>query len=135
MSVRFELDYSEVEALSEKFRAIPEHVEELLNSYLHFEGVELTKRRITEGMPVSSKKGVLKHAKFSNSLRHKTFNLGFEVMPKPRFNYLVFPDQALGTSKGKSAQKFMHSGLDDSTNNIIQEINERVDRKIKEELG
>lgn len=136
MSVKFKLDYSDVEALEEKFKQIPDNVENLINSYLHHEGVELVKRNIRSHMPISSvKKRASRHAKTSKSLRHRTDNLGFEVSPFPRFNYLVFPDQALGTSKGKSPQKFMELGLKDSTDEILREINKRVDEKIKEVLS
>lgn len=135
MSVKFELDFSEVEALEEKFKKIPENVENIINSYLHLEGVEITKREIRSYMPVSKQKRLSsKHAKLSNSLRHKPFNLGFEIMPYPRFNYLVFPDRALGTSKGKNPKEFMEKGLDKSTEEIIRNLNERIDQKIKEAL-
>lgn len=135
MSVRFELDYSDVEALEEKFKAIPGNVEDIINSYLHLEGVEITKREIRSFMPVSKQKKLsAKHAKLNSSLRHKPFNLGFEVSPYPRFNYLVFPDRALGTSKNRRPQEFMEKGLDKSTEEIIRNLNERIDQKIKEAL-
>lgn len=135
MSVKFQIDYSDFERLTEKFKKIPNETEKVINSYLHQEGVNISKRDIIARIPVSKKKGKLKHAKFGNPLRHKPLNLGFEISPYPRFNYLVFPDQALGTSKGKSPQKFMHKGMDDSTAKVIEGLTERIDEKIKEVLS
>ncbi len=135
MSVKFQLDYSDFEKLTEKFKKIPDETEKLINSYLHREGVSISKRHIIARIPVSTKKGKLKHAKFGNPLRDKPLNLGFEISPFPRFNYLVFPDQALGTSKGKTPKKFMNKGMDDSAEEIINGLTERIDEKIKEVLS
>lgn len=135
MTVRFEIDISELEELEEKFKLIPDHTEELINDYLHQEAVEMTKLDIRQGMPISNVKKKKPHAKLSKSLRHKTFNLGFEISPYPRFSYLVFPDQGLGTSYKKAPQHFMEKGLEISTEKILRELTERIDNKIKEVLS
>ncbi len=136
MSVKFEIDYSEVEALQEKFKKIPDHVEDIINSYLHNEGVIIAENSIQSLMPMSKRqKRAKQHAKNAKSLRHKGLNLGFEIRPTSKFNYLVFPDRALGTSKKNKSQEFMEKGLDRGTDKILEQLHERIDKKIKEELS
>lgn len=136
MSVRFEIDYSELEQLQEKFKQIPDLVESVINDYLHNEGVDIAKNAIQELMPLSDrKKRPKQHAKNAKSLRHTNINLGFEIRPMPRFNYLVFPDRGLGTSYKSKPQEFMRHGLDKGTNKLLDQLNERIDEKIKEELS
>jgi len=132
MTVRFEIDYKEVEQLKEKFAQIPDKVEDKVNEVLHNYGVEAVKDRIVDRLPVSNVDK--KHAKNSKPLRHKTFNLGFEVVPKKPYRYLVFPDQALGTSVGNRPDEFMQEGLNTSTDPILQEINEQIEKLIQEEI-
>lgn len=133
MSVRFEIDYEDVEKLEEKFKRIPDNIENIINSHLHKEGVEIAKTQIVSLIPMSNKKEG-KHARTSKPLREKKANLGFVISPKPRFNYLVFPDQALGTSKGNNPLEFMQRGLNKSINDIMDGLNERVDQYLEEEF-
>lgn len=130
MSVRFEIDYSEVEKLQEKFKKIPGEVEQIINDFLHKTGVEIVTRDILSFTPISNKDKV--HARQSNPLKSTNFNLGFEIKPKPKFNYLVFPDKALGTSAKNSPDEFMQKGLNKNTELIISGMNEKIDQKIKE---
>jgi hypothetical protein len=130
MSVRFELDYSEVQKLQEKFKKIPSEVEKTINEFLHGTGVETVKRDILSLMSVSDRKKV--HAADKQSLKHINFNLGFEILPKPKFRYLVFPDRALGTSVNKKPDEFMERGLNKNTEKIITGMNEKIDKKIRE---
>lgn len=132
MSVRFELDYSDVEQLQEKLLKVPGDVEQILNNIVHTYGADKVKADIVLEMPVSNRNK--RHAKDSRPLRQKDFNLGFTVLPKRPYNYLVFPDQALGTSHGKSPDYFMREGLNTSTRPIMGEINRRIDQLLKEEL-
>ena len=132
MSVKFDLDYSEVEKLEEKFKRIPVNVENVINSYLHKEGTTKAQDKIIYLMPTSNQKK--KHAKTSNPLKSKNSNLGFTIMTKPKFNYLVFPDQALGTSKGNAPQDFMKRGLSKSITDIMDGLNEHIDRYLEEEF-
>jgi hypothetical protein len=133
MSVRFELDYSALEELGDKFKRIPGNVENIINSYLHKDGATQTVNQIVNLIPVSKKtKG--QHAKTSNPLRSKPMNLGFEIVPKKRFNYLVFPDRGLGTSHGENPQDFMQRGLSKSINDIMEGLNSHIDQYLKEEF-
>lgn len=131
--IKFEFDYTELKKLEEKLKQIPTHTEKTINDVLHKTGVRIATDHIVSRMPISKKKK--KHARNSNPLTSVNFNLGFELKPKKRFNYLVFPDRALGTSHQKRPQEFMEKGLDLSTRKIIEEINEEIDRKIKEVLN
>lgn len=130
MSVRFELDYSEINKLQEKFINIPHEVEKTINDFLHKTGVEIAINDILHFMPSSNRDK--KHARQSNPIRNVNLNLGFELKPKPKFRYLVFPDQALGTSIKNNPDEFMRKGLNKSTKKIIDGLNERIDKKIKE---
>lgn len=132
MSVKFDLDYSEVQKLEEKFKKIPDNVEGIINSYLHKDGAKKAKTSIVHLIPTSNKKK--KHAKTSNPLKSKNSNLGFTITTRPKFNYLVFPDQAMGTSKGNAPQEFMKKGLSKSITDIMNGLNEHVDRYLEEEF-
>lgn len=135
MSVRFEIDAEEIENLGEKMKMIPDETEQVINDYLHQEAIDEVKRNIIFRMPISKVAKKKPHAKLSKSLNDTRFNLGFEIKPYPRFRYLVFPDQALGTSRNNAPQEFMEKGLEQSTVNIIRRLNEKIDNKIKEVLG
>ncbi|TGB04691.1 hypothetical protein [Halobacillus salinus] len=132
MSVRFELDYEDVRKLEEKLSKIPQDVEKLINETLHTFGVREVEDAIITRIPVSKKSK--KHAKNSRPIRSTTFNLGFEVKPKRPYWYLVFPDQALGTSVEEVPHEFMREGMDARTDRILEEINRQVDRLLEEEF-
>ncbi|MGQ4666527.1 hypothetical protein ACUIJN_11915 [Metabacillus halosaccharovorans] len=133
MSVRFELDYKDLEKLQEKFKKVPDEVEKTINSFLHKQGVEIMINDVLADMPISERNK--RHARQSKPLTSVNFNLGFELKPKPRFRYLVFPDKALGTSINNTAEEFMEKGLNKSTQKIINGLNEQIDQKIKEAFG
>lgn len=132
MSVKFTLDAKDLEQLEPKLQKISDKSEKVLNDILHSFGVETVTNKIIDLMPVSEKNKT--HAKSSNPLRNLTFNLGFEVMPRKAFAYLVFPDKALGTSQGNAPKEFMLQGLDSSTDSILEKINDEIDKIIKEEF-
>lgn len=132
MSVKFTLDTRDIELLEPKLQKIRDQSEKVLNEILHEFGLETVMSRITDLIPVSDVDK--KHARSSNPLRNITFNLGFEVLPKKPYAYLVFPDKALGTSQGNAAKEFMVQGLESSTNLIMDKINEEIDKLIKEEF-
>ncbi|WBX80124.1 hypothetical protein PD280_21400 [Virgibacillus salarius] len=133
MSVKFEIDYEEVEKLEQKFKRIPENIENIINSYLHTDASKLATNQIVSLIPLSKKKKGI-HAEQSKPLRVKKINLGFEILPKRKFNYLVFPDQALGTSVGNKPKEFMQRGLNKSINDIMEGLNEHIDHYLEEEF-
>lgn len=138
MTATFQIDYSEFEALEEKIRQLPEHTEELINSYLHKKGVEMTRDNITDHMPVSNRNKT--HAKHSSWSRKETENLGFTIKAKGgaanrpgSFGYLVFPNEGRGP-RNPVEQRFFERGLDDSTPEILEDLLEEVTNKIQEVL-
>lgn len=52
---------------------------------------------IQENIPLSPRKNK-KHAKTSSSLTVKHENMGFTIRPKRAFEYIKYPDLAIGTS-------------------------------------
>ncbi|MHA7139796.1 hypothetical protein ACRTEV_21430 [Rossellomorea arthrocnemi] len=138
MSVRFQFDYREVDALLEKFKRLPDNVEKTINSVLHSFGVKEVVKHITQDMPMS--RGDKRHAKLSDWSKSENGNLEFTIKAKGgaankpgSFGYLVFPNEGRGPSNPLE-QRFMESGLYKSTSPVLEEINKEVDKRIREEL-
>ncbi|MYL50254.1 hypothetical protein GLV98_12220 [Halobacillus litoralis] len=138
MSVRYELDYSEVEKLEEKFQAVPENIEAIINGVLHKDGTKVTTAAITDEMPVSNR--TKKHAKYSKWSRASKQNLGFTIKTKGgaskksgSFGYLVFPNEGRGPHNPLE-QRFMEEGLEKSTPEVLHLLNERIDQYLEEEF-
>ncbi|KMK77623.1 hypothetical protein [Alkalihalobacillus pseudalcaliphilus] len=142
--MKFELDYSEIELLEEKFKRLPENVEQTVNTYLHKEGVSHTTKDITALIPVSvpTKPGKLKsHARFRKWSTDEKENLGFTVKSRGgaanrpgSYGYLVFPNEGRGPRNHKE-QSFMERGLERATPRIINGIHDEIDKKIEEVLS
>ncbi|UOE96075.1 hypothetical protein [Alkalihalobacillus sp. LMS39] len=142
MSVRYEIDFSEVELLEEKLRQLPGNVEKVLNDVLHKTGVKEVTDHITARIPVSKGKyaRIKRHAKMSNWSKSDTGNLEFTVKSRGgaaknrgSFGYLVFPNEGRGPFNPRE-QRFMEDGLDNSTSPVLKSINETVDKLLKEAL-
>ena len=138
MSVRYELDYSEVEKLEEKFRAVPDNIENIINGVLHKDGIKVTTTAITEEMPVSNR--TKKHAKYSKWSRSTKENLGFVIKArggasnkKGSYGYLVFPNEGRGPHNPLE-QRFMEEGLEKSTPEVLRLLNEQIDQYLEEEF-
>ncbi|MFD2638393.1 hypothetical protein [Piscibacillus salipiscarius] len=139
MSTSYNLDYSDIQALEEKLARLPGQMEQVMNDVLHRQGIEITARHITERMPVSDRNK--RHAKYSKWWKSERHNLGFTIKAKggaankPRsFGYLVFPNEGRGPHNPME-QRFMEEGLAESVNPILNELNEAIDQKLKEELS
>ena len=120
-SVDFELDQSDLDSVLDAIEAFSGNVENTINDYFEKKGAVQVNRSIVNLIPVSRAKKK-KHAKSSNPLTNKIFNLGFTVKSKPAFNYLFFPDQGEGTSDGNDPLNFMENGLNAEYDNIIDGI-------------
>lgn len=138
MSTEFKVDYSELEALEEKFKKIPENVEKIINSYLHVEGVEKVTKDITSLIPVSRKSK--KHARTSKWSKDKLNNLGFTIKSRGgaankmgSFGYLVFPNGGRGP-RNHVKHDFMERGLERSTPRVLKGLSELIDQRLREEL-
>lgn len=139
MSARYEIDYSDIIKLQEKFNKVPNDVEKTINDFLHKTGVEVMVQEITKYIPVSSKKK--KHAKTSKWSKNEKHNLAFTIKTKGgaannkgSFGYLVFPNEGRGPNNPVE-QRFMEKGLEKATPKIIEELNNKIDQKIKEAFG
>ena len=142
MSIKYEIDYSKIQALEDKMKQIPDNVERIINTYLHKEGIERTTKDITSFIQVSRPtNGKLKrHARNSKWSKDEQDNLGFTIKArggaankKGSYGYLVFPNEGRGP-RNPLEQRFMERGLDRSTPPIIKGLSERLDAKIREEL-
>ena len=135
MSVKFEIDYSQIEELEEKMKQIPENVENIINTYLHKEGVERTTKDITSLINVSRPTNgkSKRHARNSKWSKSEKDNLGFTLKSRGVYDYLVFPNEGRGP-RNPLEQKFMERGLKKSTPHVLQGLNEVLDLKIREEL-
>lgn len=141
MSVKYELDYSEVQKLEEKFKRIPDNVEGIINSYLHKEGATSTAEHITRFIRVSDPwVPKTRHARTSDWWTVDKENLGFTIKPKGgaankkgSFGYLVFPNEGRGP-RNPQEQRFMERGLAKSITDIMNGLNEHIDRYLEEEF-
>ncbi|MGX7108349.1 hypothetical protein [Facklamia miroungae] len=106
--VKFSIEFEDNEELLEAFQKVPNKAEKVTNNFLESKGAPEAMRAIIGLMPVS--RVSKRHAKDSSSLKQKMENLGFEIMPKKKFNYLVFPNDGVG-SKNLKEQIFFQLGL------------------------
>ena len=128
-------DLRDFEKFMRKFTEMGVNVEEASNLYLHEKGYKLTETEIYRLMPKSDdNRAGKRHAKLTKSLKPVLVNLGFEIRPKKEFNYLVFPNDALGTSIRNQPQEFFDYGLQNTEDKIIQELAENLQKAIERSL-
>ncbi|WP_180235261.1 hypothetical protein, partial [Bacillus cereus] len=85
----------------------------------------LIERSILGLMSITNRKK--KHAKMFKSLStNNKINLTIILKPKPKFQYLVFPDLGVGTSIKNAPQRFMERGVERETNQSIEECNKAL---------
>lgn len=118
--INFTLNFEDVEKIQQAINDYGDNAEDIINQCIHQEGKDRLIRSIENCMPVSDRNK--KHAKFSNSLTNKNFNLGVRITTKSKFNYLIFPMDAIGTSTGKSENPFMGKGVENEKDNIVNDI-------------
>ncbi|HEM3508247.1 TPA: hypothetical protein U1B31_002142, partial [Streptococcus suis] len=94
---------------------IPSKSEEVVNRVLLVRGTKEVMQSIIGFMPISKREK--RHAKYSNPLKERMFNLGFDIVAKGgaaknkgSFGYLVFPNEGRGTHN-PIAQAFFERGL------------------------
>lgn len=129
--ISFELDHKENERLIKAMEKVPEKAERLANQLLKTYGVPTLIKSIVGFIPISNRDK--KHAKNSQPLKHELINLGFTVKAKPRFRYLVFPDQGIGRSN-PIAQEFFVKGLESSSDQITNKVIEALEEANKLEV-
>jgi HK97 gp10 family phage protein len=135
----WQIEFDDIKTLEEKVKRIPSRAEEAINNVLHIDGIQIVVDEIQPNIPVSKWKSRIrkkKHARdMKNVQQNKKENLSFTIRPKPKFNYLKYPDLAIGTSQHNEPQMFMNKGLKLAAPKIIKELNETLEKIINESLG
>ncbi|MDF2605901.1 MAG: hypothetical protein K0S34_91 [Bacillales bacterium] len=119
-------------------KQIPYKSEKVINEILHTEAIPMAIQSIQPNIPVSTWKNKVrkkKHAKENHPQAPQKENLGFTIRPKPRFNYLKYPDLAIGTSQHNVPQYFMKKGLQDVAPKIIDKLMDGLQEEIYKTLG
>ena len=121
----YELDLKQFNDYIKQFAGQGSAVEGIINDYLHNEAAHKIAPSIADFVPVSSAKK--RHARDSAPFgRQENYNLSVKVVTSKEFNYLVFPDEALGTSKGKTPQDFTGRGLEADMPELIDEMTAKI---------
>lgn len=140
MSVKFDVDYKDIERLERKIERLPGESEKIINEVLHKQGIRQVVQNITNYINISTRDGRprnKRHAKTSEWHTNDLMNLGFTVKAKGgaankkgSFGYLVFPNEGRGPNNPLE-QRFMERGLEVATPKIINILNIEFDKKIK----
>ncbi|MGU3441227.1 hypothetical protein ACLBXI_14550 [Bacillus cereus] len=134
MCAKFSVDYVQMERLEQNIQKLSNRAEKILNDVLQVKVSPLLECSILGLMPVSKRKK--KHAKMFKSLSTiNKINLTIMLKPKPKFQYLVFPDLGIGTSIKNAPQLFMERGVKRETNKSIEECNKALLEEINRTLG
>ena len=107
--INFTLNFEDAEKVQQAIENYGDKAEDTINKYIHGKGKDKLIKSIENNMTVSDRNK--KHAKFSNPLSNKNFNLGVRITTKSKFNYLRYPMDSIGTSKGKKENPFMEKGV------------------------
>ena len=121
----FSIKDEDLEVIQNKMREYQGDTEEVINNFLMNEASKIFTDSIINYIPLSNRNK--KHAKLSNPLMHtQKYNLELIIKTKSKFNYLYFPQNAEGTSKGKQPNDFMEKGIDAEYDNVINRLIEKL---------
>lgn len=137
-STSWEVDLVDMDRLTEAMKKIPDHSERVINQTLQTKVEKTADTEIITKMPLSEMKKRLKghtHAKESKSLSTKHENLGFTIRPTKKFDYLKYPDLAIGTSWNNAPQEFMRKGMEQKVPAITEVLQQALDEEIRKLLG
>ncbi|WP_431030053.1 HK97-gp10 family putative phage morphogenesis protein [Lysinibacillus sp. LZ02] len=124
---------SELDTLFRQMKRIPGRSETIINGVLRGEGAQMVMDEIQPNIPLSPLRK--KHARTSKALTAKHGNLEFTIRPKRSFEYIKYPDLAIGTSHMNEPRNFMKKGLDKQTPQIIVKMLEGINEEIIQVLG
>ncbi|MDT2472030.1 hypothetical protein P7D68_17650 [Enterococcus avium] len=98
--------------------------ERVINEVLRRRGANIALEKMEPLIPVSPEilRQGHKHARFSKPFKVNHENLGFTIRPKPKFNYLKYPELGIGHSKNNQPEEFMKRGLSIALNPITEEL-------------
>lgn len=127
----FKADYQSIADLAKRFEAVPVEVENIVNSFVHGEAPAIIRPELQGLIPVSNRSK--KHAANNQRAfgRQENYNLAVKIITGSQFNYLVFPDEGLGTSKNNEPQNFTGRALE----NVMPELTENMTEYVKNLLG
>lgn len=121
----YELELQQFDNFIKQFAGQGSAVESAINDYLHNNAAQKIAPSIADFVPVSNRNK--KHARNSAPFgRQENYNLAVKVITSKQFNYLVFPDEALGRSKGNTPQDFTGRGLEAVMPELINEMTARI---------
>lgn len=126
----FKLSEEDLDLIRIRIKNFEGDAERVINDYLRNEANAKFIKSITNLIPVS--KINKRHAKTSNPLDTKFYNLALYIHTKSKFNYLYFPQNAEGQSKNNSPNDFMEEGIDAEYNNVVNEMMEKLQRRMEE---
>lgn len=133
MSNEWNMEFKEMDSLLAKMAQIPNGVETVLNEEIQG-SISTHIRELTQRKLPKSRK-MKKHARDSKALQFKYENLGFTMRPTKKFEYLKYPDLAIGTSKNNKPVKALSSALNESIPFIERTFNRAIDKEINRVLG
>lgn len=126
--ITFKIDEEKSKKLENSFSKISKNIEGELNKYLHSKGSKEVIDSIIGFIPVSDRKK--KHAKYSNSLKRNSINLGFNILAKSKFRYLFFPNEGVGKNN-KVAQRFFQKGLKNKEEKLFNDLMKIIEENSK----
>ncbi|MDD3185946.1 MAG: hypothetical protein ACOX1S_05335 [Anaerostipes sp.] len=134
---RFEIDVKEFERVTEAISKFSDgsEAEKVINDYLNGEGAERIKEKVMNLLPESGrtwsgKKAGAKSAQPFTQVQEE--NLSVTVKTKKAYQYLYFPDDGTNTKKHVGNQQFMFGGARDAEPPIINELIDRILKKLEE---
>lgn len=132
----FSLDVTQFERVADKAMEFSDGAvaESIINDYLGGEGGDIIKERIRGLLPVSGRhwKGKKAAAKSTNPFRKTPGNLSVKIHTKGAYHYLYFPDDGSSTEKHYGNQQFMFEGASKSSDEIAEEIINRLIQRLEE---
>lgn len=124
MLTKYEFRYEDSQQIEAWFKQHGQAVEDITNDYLDQKGSKEIIDSIIEFMPVSKRNK--KHAKHSNPLKKQMINLGVIILSKPKYGYLVFPNEGRGF-RNPIAQHFAEKGLEKASGPIIAGLAKEIE--------
>ena len=129
----YTLNDQQIQQIEDALAKAPRNAEETINETIHLKGAKLIMQNIIGFIPLGARdtiKGKRKrHAKTSEPLDQKNFNLGVYIHNKPAFEYLLYPDLGIG-KRNQVNQEFFYEGLQASGDTIFQWILEALDKNL-----
>lgn len=125
----FTSDAKSFDELIRQFDGTISDVEKVINDYIHRDAPQKITPSIVGLIPVSDRSK--KHAKDSNPFgRQENYNLAVKIITSKQFNYLVFPDEGLGTSRKNQPQDFTGRGLEATLPELLDGMMMRIQNEL-----